>query len=176
MIHIERDSRHSKYWGDLWTLSTSSCLRTSLLSVFNIPQAVVKTRCSKASACVLLMYDLTLAGRVVPKGTFLSISVYGIHHEKSVWGDDADEFVPDRWLTEDVASQKRSKNSYFAFGGGMRSCPGKAFALLEIKCTLIKVFQNFTLELGPKQVCLLECNGIKHPSTPSLLFMSWLLQ
>ena len=93
------------------------------------------------------------AGCILPKGSFVGVPVYGVHHQKAVWGDDADTFVPDRWLAEDAASQKRAKNSYFAFGGGMRACPGSRFALLEIKCTLIKIFQNFTLELAPKQVC-----------------------
>ena len=84
----------------------------------------------------------------------MGIPVHGVHNEKAVWGDNAEDFVPDRWLAEDAASQKRAKNGFFAFGGGPRGCPGSKFALLEMKCTLIKIFQNFTLELAPRQVCL----------------------
>lgn len=39
----------------------------------------------------------------VPKGTTISISLLGSNYNKDVWGDDAFEFVPERWLRESAS-------------------------------------------------------------------------
>ena len=46
---------------------------------------------------------LTIGDRTIPEGTTVSISVWVIHHSKEIWGPDAREFNPDRWLREDAA-------------------------------------------------------------------------
>ena len=83
---------------------------------------------------------------------WVAVSPYAIHNDSRVWGPDVDHFLPERWLTQDPAAQKKAKKGFFAFGHGPRVCPGSRFALLEMKLTLIRIFQNFTLELGPDQV------------------------
>ena len=40
---------------------------------------------------------LTILGHVFEPGTILSVPTYTVHRDKEVWGDDANEFVPDRW-------------------------------------------------------------------------------
>jgi len=42
---------------------------------------------------------VSLAGHHFPQGTVLSVPAYTIHHSKEIWGDDADEFRPERWET-----------------------------------------------------------------------------
>ncbi|KAH8086002.1 cytochrome P450 [Cristinia sonorae] len=36
----------------------------------------------------------------IPKGTPISISILGANYNKDIWGDDAYDFKPDRWLTD----------------------------------------------------------------------------
>lgn len=38
-----------------------------------------------------------------PEGTTLSINPWAYHRDKDIWGQDADEFKPERWLTDDSA-------------------------------------------------------------------------
>jgi cytochrome P450 len=33
----------------------------------------------------------------VPKGSACDYSVHVMHHRKDIWGDDAEEFKPERW-------------------------------------------------------------------------------
>ena len=99
------------------------------------------------------------AGSTVQKGMWVAVSPYAIHNDSRVWGSDVEQFLPERWLTEDPAALKKAKKGFFAFGHGPRVCPGSRFALLEMKLTLIRIFQNFTLELGPKQVPCKSCNA-----------------
>ncbi|PGG99925.1 hypothetical protein AJ79_08362 [Helicocarpus griseus UAMH5409] len=46
---------------------------------------------------------LTIGDRTFPKGTIVSVNIWVMHHSKEIWGPDASEFNPDRWLTEDAA-------------------------------------------------------------------------
>lgn len=41
---------------------------------------------------------VTIGDRTFPEGTTLSVSVWVIHHSKEIWGPDASEFRPERWL------------------------------------------------------------------------------
>ena len=38
---------------------------------------------------------LVISGRFFPPGSILSVPIYSIHHDESVWGTDADAF---RWV------------------------------------------------------------------------------
>lgn len=40
---------------------------------------------------------LTILGRTFAPGTVVSVSTYALHHDKTIWGDDAESFSPDRW-------------------------------------------------------------------------------
>lgn len=44
---------------------------------------------------------LTIGGRTLPKGTTVSVNAWVIHHSKEIWGPDAREFRPERWLKGD---------------------------------------------------------------------------
>lgn len=73
----------------------------------------------------------------VPRGRTVSYSVYAMHRDKSVYGEDADEFRPERW------EQVRPGWHYLPFHGGPRVCPGQNFALLEASYTIARMLQTF---------------------------------
>jgi len=56
---------------------------------------------------------------------------------KNFWGEDAEEFRPERW------ENHRQGWEYQAFGGGARVCPGQAFVLSEISYTVFRILQEF---------------------------------
>ncbi|KAK8052450.1 hypothetical protein PG993_003835 [Apiospora rasikravindrae] len=58
---------------------------------------------------------LEIGGTVFPAGTTLSVHPWVIHHSKEIWGDDASEFNPERWLRPDAA---RLDKDYMPFGLG----------------------------------------------------------
>lgn len=45
---------------------------------------------------------IKICGRVFPQGTILSINPWVIHRSKEIWGSDAREFSPERWLKPDA--------------------------------------------------------------------------
>lgn len=79
--------------------------------------------------------DTTIQGHFVPKGTRILMSPWAMNTSTALWGPDAGEFNPDRWMG---ASSGGVKNNYgfLTFLHGPRSCIGKDFAKAEFLCLL----------------------------------------
>jgi cytochrome P450 / NADPH-cytochrome P450 reductase len=65
--------------------------------------------------------------------------------DPKVYGEDADEFKPERMLDEKF--EKLPKNAWKPFGTGMRACIGRAFAWQEAVLAVALILQNFDLRL-----------------------------
>ncbi|KAG1885876.1 cytochrome P450 [Suillus fuscotomentosus] len=91
----------------------------------------------------------------VAKGTLITISIGAINRSSTIWGPDAKEFKPDRWLTEDGISGKAKEvqghRHLLTFVDGPRTCLGKDFAIMEFKTVLSVLVKNFVFEMqdGP---------------------------
>jgi len=70
-----------------------------------------------------------------------------VHRDKSVWGEDAEEFNPDRFLPEN--SRGRPAHTYKPFGTGERSCIGRQFALHEAILVLARMLHRYDLAPDP---------------------------
>jgi cytochrome P450 len=88
----------------------------------------------------------TLGKYTVEKGTIVQADVITLHRNKQIWGQDADEFRPERW-TEDGFTQPQA---YYPFGGGPRICIGMRLAMMELKSTLVQLLKRFRLSKCPK--------------------------
>jgi cytochrome P450/NADPH-cytochrome P450 reductase len=66
-----------------------------------------------------------------------------LHRDKSVWGEDAEQFTPEHFKPE--AEQARPGNAYKPFGTGQRACIGRTFAMQEATLVLGMILQRFQL-------------------------------
>ncbi|KAG8711507.1 cytochrome P450-dit2 [Ceratobasidium sp. 395] len=90
---------------------------------------------------------------IVPKGTAVSVGIYNINRDKDVWGLDADQFDPERWLDGRAASAEGSPGVYshmMTFMAGPSSCIGFKFATLELKVLLVRLITRFKFEPSEK--------------------------
>ena len=87
--------------------------------------------------------DQDVAGYAVPAGTWLQVDLLAIHRDPSLWGPDADAFLPDRWIEGTAAAARRPKDAYFPFGDASLRCVGAAFAQREAHVTLARLFSRF---------------------------------
>ncbi|ERN53923.1 bifunctional cytochrome P450/NADPH--P450 reductase [Alkalihalophilus marmarensis] len=78
----------------------------------------------------------------VEKGDSFTLLIPELHRDRSVWGNDAEEFKPERF--EDPAGIPH--HAYKPFGNGQRACIGQQFALHEATLVLGMVLQYFELE------------------------------
>ncbi|KAI2468665.1 cytochrome P450 [Annulohypoxylon bovei var. microspora] len=85
----------------------------------------------------------------LPDGTFLpekSIAfwcTWAMNRSKTSWGDDAESFKPERWLTEDGKLITKSAAEFPVFNGGPRLCLGKRMAELlavQVIATMVLLF------------------------------------
>lgn len=64
-----------------------------------------------------------------------------LHRDKTVWGEDADEFDPDRFAPD--RSRGRAPHAYKPFGTGERACIGRQFALHEAILVLARMLHHY---------------------------------
>jgi cytochrome P450 len=71
-------------------------------------------------------------GMFIPKGTVCMPSVWHCNHDRAVFGEDADEFRPERHLDEHGESLpgpvETNRAGHVAYGFGRRICVGKELA------------------------------------------------
>ncbi|KAF1808638.1 benzoate para-hydroxylase [Eremomyces bilateralis CBS 781.70] len=84
-----------------------------------------------------------------PGGTTLSVPSYTIHHSQKVWGPDADEYRPERWLADSAnpAPIEAQKNAFVPFSYGPRSCVGRNVAEMELALIVATVLRSWDWEL-----------------------------
>lgn len=73
----------------------------------------------------------------IMKGEQVAWSPYVLHRRHDIWGEDADEFRPDRWIGRKLGWEMN------AFGGGPRVCLGQQFALNEVGFVLARFLQRY---------------------------------
>ncbi|PGH15794.1 hypothetical protein AJ79_02175 [Helicocarpus griseus UAMH5409] len=84
---------------------------------------------------------------VIPPNTYVGWTAFGVHTNKSVWGEDAREFVPERWgaTVETIRNKFRRENArgaFIPFNAFSRKCLGQGFALLQMKVVLFELVRR----------------------------------
>ncbi|EJD07465.1 cytochrome P450 [Fomitiporia mediterranea MF3/22] len=101
-----------------------------------------------------IMSDLTLPdGTFLPAGSFLAANVIGIHRDESHYPD-ADKFDGFRFSrlreqsTEESVKHQMVFTSpdYLAFGHGRHACPGRFFAVNELKAMMAYLLLNYDMK------------------------------
>ncbi|KAK4279833.1 hypothetical protein QN277_011545 [Acacia crassicarpa] len=87
--------------------------------------------------------DIKLGDLLIPKGVSVWVPVLAMHHSKKLWGEDADEFNPNRF-----ASKSFSSGRFIPFAVGPRNCIGQAFALMEAKIILAMFISKFRFTIS----------------------------
>nr|XP_023481118.1 docosahexaenoic acid omega-hydroxylase CYP4F3 isoform X1 [Equus caballus]XP_023481119.1 docosahexaenoic acid omega-hydroxylase CYP4F3 isoform X1 [Equus caballus]XP_023481121.1 docosahexaenoic acid omega-hydroxylase CYP4F3 isoform X1 [Equus caballus]XP_023481123.1 docosahexaenoic acid omega-hydroxylase CYP4F3 isoform X1 [Equus caballus] len=126
----DREPKEIK-WDDLAQLPfLTMCIKESLR--LHPPVAAISRCCTQ---------DVVLPdGRVIPKGNMCVISIFGIHHNPSVW-QDPEVYDPFRFNPENP--QKRSPLAFIPFSAGPRNCIGQTFAMTEMKVVLALTLLRF---------------------------------
>jgi cytochrome P450 len=98
------------------------------------------------------------AGAVtVPAGTILFASIAGANRLQSVWGSDAKEWKPERWLNGDknaapgIEKLPGIYSGMLSFLGGERACVGWKFAQIEIKILIVTLISRFRFSATKEQ-------------------------
>ncbi|KAL9105781.1 MAG: hypothetical protein Q9227_009083 [Pyrenula ochraceoflavens] len=94
-------------------------------------------------------------GRCVPSGTTVAMVGLMTHFNQDVYGKDAREFRPERWLIQDGESPdgyaerlRRMNRADLTWGAGDRACMGRNIARCEIYKLVATLYSVFDVELA----------------------------
>ncbi|XP_057986060.1 cytochrome P450 704C1 isoform X2 [Hevea brasiliensis] len=90
-------------------------------------------------------------GFSVKKGDMVSYQPYAMGRMKFIWGNDAEEYKPERWLNEDGVFQQESPFKFTAFQAGPRMCLGKEFAYRQMKIFSAVLLGSFIFKLSDEK-------------------------
>ncbi|MDM0034227.1 cytochrome P450 [Variovorax sp. J22P271] len=90
--------------------------------------------------------DTLLAGRypLSTRDTLLVLQPM-LHRDPAVWGDDAEDFRPERFAPD--AAEQLPPNAWKPFGNGARACIGRPFAMQEAQLVIAMMLQRFDIVL-----------------------------
>ncbi|KIV83964.1 hypothetical protein PV11_05944 [Exophiala sideris] len=83
-------------------------------------------------------------GKFYPSGTEVAVNGWVLHRDKSIFGEDVEEFRPERWFERD---NKLMTGHLYNFGGGSHLCIGRNLALFEMNKVLVQILREFDFKL-----------------------------
>ncbi|GMS97325.1 hypothetical protein PENTCL1PPCAC_19500 [Pristionchus entomophagus] len=109
------------------------CVIKETLRHYPLANVVVTRECTKS--CEIQGYTFEV-------GDMVATDTWSLHMDKEIWGEDAEEFRPERWMEE----SSRARAAFQAFGEGPRMCMGMRLAYIEEKIALIELMKRFAIE------------------------------
>jgi cytochrome P450 len=89
--------------------------------------------------------DEIIDGYHIPAGSWLEVSIWGIHHSAAVWPE-PEVFDPRRFDVPVGQYPGGHRYAWMPFGAGPRACIGMQIAMLEIPIVIAAVLQAFTVK------------------------------
>ncbi|KAI1162161.1 benzoate 4-monooxygenase cytochrome P450 [Nemania serpens] len=87
-------------------------------------------------------------GYHIPGGTIVGINPWVIHRNAKIFGDDVDDFRPERWLDGDGRQIAEMRRNLFSFGAGPRMCIGKNIATMQLFKFISEFYRHFEAQLA----------------------------
>ncbi|KAK1963850.1 cytochrome P450 [Colletotrichum sublineola] len=91
-------------------------------------------------------------GDFIPQDTQIWISQYLVMSDERNFPRAA-EFLPERWMSEENGDENelvKDRRAWFPFGNGAHSCPGKGFAMEEIRFIVTYLLKEFDVRFEDK--------------------------
>ncbi|GJJ07024.1 hypothetical protein Clacol_001222 [Clathrus columnatus] len=105
----------------------------------------------------------------IERGQQVTISFINYNRLKSVWGEDANAWRPERFLETQVDKRKQRTNlgvmsNIGTFSSGVRGCIGWRFSVLEMQVILIELLTHFEFSPPPGDIEILRVSvGLMGP-------------
>ncbi|KZT65732.1 cytochrome P450 [Daedalea quercina L-15889] len=90
---------------------------------------------------------VSILGHDFKAGTVLSVPVYHVHRNEAVWGPDAAEFRPERWIEASPERKKQMIDAFVPFSIGPRACIGRNLANMQLHIVIATLFQRYDFSL-----------------------------
>ncbi|CAO3649321.1 unnamed protein product [Cunninghamella echinulata] len=95
--------------------------------------------------------DIWPDGSQIKKGDYIYWSPWAQGRSEHVWGTDAKQFKPERWLNEEGELIRETQGKWPAFHGGPRVCLGQNLATLEALIAITSLLRRYKFTMVPNQ-------------------------
>ncbi|XP_022851947.1 cytokinin hydroxylase-like [Olea europaea var. sylvestris] len=85
---------------------------------------------------------------IIPNGTNLWIDVVSMHHDQDLWGENVNEFRPERFKDDPLYGGCKHKMGFLPFGFGGRMCVARNLATMEYKIVLTLILTRFSFSIS----------------------------
>ncbi|XP_057466716.1 cytokinin hydroxylase-like [Actinidia eriantha] len=92
--------------------------------------------------------DIKVDNFIIPKGTNMWIDIVAMHHDRTLWGEDVNEFKPERFK-DNLHGGCKHKMGFLPFGFGGRMCVGRNLSMMEYRIVLTLILTHFSFSLAP---------------------------
>ncbi|KAK1528389.1 uncharacterized protein CCOS01_06223 [Colletotrichum costaricense] len=91
--------------------------------------------------------DFKVRGIKIPVNTMIGISPIAQNRDQEIWGSDANEFRPGRWLENEDKTRYFDRSTMTFGGSGPRMCMGRNIALVELHKFVAQFVHIFDFKL-----------------------------
>ncbi|CAH2060253.1 unnamed protein product [Thlaspi arvense] len=91
--------------------------------------------------------DVLPSGHKIDANATIMVFLYAMGRMKAIWGEDAMEFKPERWVLETGGLRHEPSHKFFSFNAGPRTCLGKHLAMTHLKIIVVEMLQNYDIEV-----------------------------
>ena len=98
----------------------------------------------------------SIAGEHIAGGTVVGVSSWAVHHNKDVFGQDVNEFRPERWLDASEEQVRLMERSMLHFGAGNHLCLGKNISAREMYKVVPSLMRTFKVSFHCDFRCTFE--------------------
>lgn len=88
-----------------------------------------------------------ICGKYLPGGTVVSMNAAVVQFDRKVYGDDSEEFVPERWIRDGERAAANMERHFLQFGYGKRICLGKHISYIEMFKLIPTLLHKYDFEL-----------------------------
>lgn len=89
---------------------------------------------------------MNVLGVSIPAGTTVGCNPVSLHRNPDIFGEDAEDYRPERWL--DAATRKEFDRFNLIYGGGARTCPGRYLAEMMVAKIVPTLIKHFHIEVS----------------------------
>ncbi|KAL1871213.1 hypothetical protein Plec18167_007147 [Paecilomyces lecythidis] len=87
---------------------------------------------------------MRVSGEWFEEGTTISVSTHTVHRDPSIFGEDPESYVPERWLQP---GSNRLQRGFLAFSQGGRACLGRNIAYFQMQLIIATLFRRYDFAL-----------------------------
>ncbi|XP_074362398.1 cytochrome P450 CYP736A12-like [Apium graveolens] len=118
--------------------------------------------------------DIVVNGYHIPQKSRIIVNAWAIGRDSKVWGNNALEFIPERFSESKIDLRGRDFE-LLLFGSGRRGCPGMQLGLLSVQLVLAQLLHCFDWELphgkSAEDMDMTEQFGLTIPRIEHLLLV-----